>query len=62
MALSSIDRSKSSHVLYLRAPTELIDRIDAFARSENITVRQKAVFRLIDYALRQVETRELEHV
>lgn len=62
MALSTIDRSKASHILYLRTPTDLIDRIDAFARSENLKTRQKAVFRLLELGLRQVESGEFSSV
>lgn len=47
-------RSKASHILSVRMPEELVDRIDALAREETRT-RSQQVLHLVRMALRALQ-------
>lgn len=56
--IKGVGQEKQIHVIYLRTPKDLVDRIDEYARRTGCTTRTKAVFQLLAAGLRNGEWTE----
>lgn len=53
--IKGVAQDKLIHVIYLRTPKELVDRIDEYARGSGCKTRTRAVLQLLHAGLRNWE-------